>query len=105
AIPIDLLAKARKQIYMRRQEGETTRGFIERTREVILQQWQERWAAEARGRWTARLLPNLVAWYGRKHGDVDYYVTQMLTGHGYFAAFLHSIGKITNGRCVYGDAE
>ncbi|XP_043063330.1 uncharacterized protein LOC122319742 [Drosophila ficusphila] len=66
---------------------------------------QERWTAEERGRWTARLLPNLVAWSTRKHGDLDYYVTQMLTGHGYFAAFLYSIGKRKVARCIYGDAE
>ncbi|KRK05526.1 uncharacterized protein Dyak_GE29138 [Drosophila yakuba] len=105
AIPIDLIAKERKRIYEIRQARETTRALIARSRDETLQQWQEIWAAEEKGRWTARLIPNLVAWTARAHGEVNYYITQMLTGHGYFGAFLHSIGKRNDARCEYGDAE
>ncbi|KAL7723971.1 hypothetical protein ACLKA6_017962 [Drosophila palustris] len=104
-VPIDLLAQERKQIYELRQAREATRQRVNMCKQNTLDTWQSRWAEESTGRWTARLLPNINAWMHRRHGDVDYYVTQMLTGHGYFSSFLHSIGKSRERSCVYGDAE
>ncbi|CAB0029065.1 unnamed protein product, partial [Trichogramma brassicae] len=36
-------------------------------------------------RWTHRsLIPNIRVWIERRHGELNYHLTQLLTGHGYF---------------------
>ncbi|GBP14366.1 hypothetical protein EVAR_98823_1 [Eumeta japonica] len=42
-----------------------------------------------KGRWTHRLIPQIDFWLNRNHGEVNYYLTQMLSGHGCFRAYLH----------------
>lgn len=97
-IPIDLLAQERKSIYTRgsaisRKEAATEA----RTRSMEI--WQQRWNSDNRGRWTARLIPQLHAWADRKHGEVNFYITQFLSGHGYFRSYLHRMGKVTSPQC------
>ncbi|KAH8292686.1 hypothetical protein KR054_010467, partial [Drosophila jambulina] len=41
--------------------------------------WQVRWDASPKGRWTHRLIPSIEAWMERKHGQVDFYLTQVLS--------------------------
>ena len=36
----------------------------------------------------------LPEWVDRLHGEVDYYLTQFLTGHGYFCPYLRRMGKM-----------
>uniref|UniRef100_T1HEA2 Uncharacterized protein n=1 Tax=Rhodnius prolixus TaxID=13249 RepID=T1HEA2_RHOPR len=47
--------------------------------------------------WTAVLLPDVRSWVGRGFGEVDYYLTQLLSGHGYFREFLRKMGKRSEG--------
>lgn len=104
-IPIDLLAEERKELWrIRRQIQRTNRET--RTREAraqTMQRWQDRWNSESRGRWTARLITDLDKWVNRKHGEINYFVTQMLSGHGYFLQYLHRMGKVDRAVCIYGD--
>ncbi|KAK9707745.1 hypothetical protein QE152_g27650 [Popillia japonica] len=45
--------------------------------------WQEIWQREEeKAMWTRRLVKELRPWIDRKHGQRDYYVTQLLTGWG-----------------------
>lgn len=44
-------------------------------------------------------------WLGRKHCEVDFYLTQMLTAHGYFRKFLHKIGKSNSPFSLYENDE
>lgn len=99
-IPIDLLAFERKRIYgksadMRRQDAATTE------RDRTIQTWQQRWTAETTGNWTRRLIKDLRPWTERDFGDVDFYVTQLLTGHGYFRRYLHNMNKVRTPDCKY----
>lgn len=41
----------------------------------------------------------LKKWYFRKHGNVAFHTTQMLSGHGAFATLRERIGKANSGRC------
>lgn len=43
-------------------------------------------------------------WTGRRHGDIDYYLTQVLTNHGCFNAYLHKMKKIDYPKCSLCDA-
>ena len=99
-IPIDLLAIERKVIFERQPDIEKIEAKRQaRTRSMEL--WQKRWEEDTRGRWTARLIKQLQPWVERKHGAVDFFLTQFLTGHGYFRPYLHRMGKIESPKCIY----
>ncbi|XP_046411963.1 uncharacterized protein LOC124175606 [Neodiprion fabricii] len=69
----------------------------------------------ARGQWRVHLgnaglpserlrlsiLANLTGWFDRAHGSMTLCVTQVLTGHRYFADFLYRIGKTERPTCWY----
>lgn len=89
--PLDLLARERTEV---------RNGIAkEAARERLLRRWQERWRTSEQGEWTRRLIPDIHPWLERKKGEVDHWVTQILTGHGAFNTYLNRIGKRTSGRC------
>ena len=90
-IPIDLLALERKYIYDSVDECEVA---FTRARSDPMNAWQDRWKKGQTGRWTYRLIPDLRAWTERQHREVDYYLTQFLTGHGYFRGLLKEWKKV-----------
>jgi hypothetical protein len=100
AIPIDLLAQEKKIIWAhvpeigRAEAAELARGHTVAT-------WQRRWDDGTTGRWTWRLIRSLEPWICRTHGEVNFYLTQFLTGHGYFRLYLHRMGKVDSSRCRY----
>jgi hypothetical protein len=99
-IPIHLLAKERKAIYTRKSEtSRKTASLEERCR--TLEIWQEAWERETKGRWTARLIKQVGPWLERTHGEVGYYLTQFLSGHGYFRSYLFRMRKVTSAECLY----
>lgn len=57
--------------------------------------WQEKWETDSlnKGNWTHKLIPNVKEWYNRSLGELTYELTQELTGHGCFQAYLQRIGK------------
>lgn len=100
-IPVDLKILERMNIWRKKQANTLDEGDEDEIRQGTLQAWQTRWSAERKARWTAKLLPLLGNWLGRKNGEVDYYLTQMLTGHGYFRKYLYTIGKCRTPYCLY----
>ena len=78
APPIDLLAEERKETFQLRKELTclTKLQEIARAKEAIrkderrrlVEKWQTRWHGDQSGRWTHRLIPELVTWLDRKHG-------------------------------------
>ena len=81
-MPIEVLAVERKQLYEQRsstpEEQEKNKKNI---RQDSLQRWQEKWDASDKGRWTHRLIPQVDVWVNRKHGEVNCYLTKMLSNH------------------------
>lgn len=102
-IPIDLLARERKMIWDLQKNGREINH--ECIRMQTLQEWQGRWSRERYGRWTAILIPDVISWYRIEHGETNYYLTQLLSGHGYFQEYLHRMGKTESPRCIYGDGR
>ncbi|CAB0001559.1 unnamed protein product, partial [Nesidiocoris tenuis] len=47
--------------------------------------------------WLLRLGP----WLGRSQGEVDFFLTQLLTGHGAFRAYLHKMGRARSPMCLH----
>ena len=96
-IPIDLLASQRKYIYDSVDEREVA---FTRAGSDSMDAWQKRRKDGQTGRWTHRLIPDLRAWMERQHGEVDFYLTQFLTGHGYFRGLLKEWLKVATGQCL-----
>ena len=61
--------------------------------------WQREWDSAEKGRWTHRLIPNVSTWTNRKHGEVNFYLTQFLSGHGCFRKYLHRFGHASSPSC------
>ncbi|KAF6210113.1 hypothetical protein GE061_015869 [Apolygus lucorum] len=94
------MASERKRIFDRRNEGDRSR-IAKEERDCTMVSWQEIWTREYRGRWTARLVPNIQKWTDRKHGELNFFLTQFFTGHGLFYAYLHKMGKVTVPTCSH----
>lgn len=99
-IPIQLMASKRKRIFDRRDEEDRS-CIAKEERERKMANWQDIWTGEHRGRWNARLAPNIKTWMDRKHGEVNFFLTQFFTGHGLFYAYLHKMGKVSAPTCLH----
>lgn len=100
-IPIDLIIKERKECYGISKEEQI------RERERTMIKWQEQWDRVESGfkGWTKRLIPLIKPWYDRKRGEVNQYITQVLTGQGNFNYYLFKIKKISSPKCNYCNEE
>ena len=86
SIPVDLLVEERTAVHMKTPKNEA--------REQTMRKWQERWRQNnGRAIWTKKVLPDVKAWTQRKHGELTFHLTQMLTGHGVFNSYLKKIKK------------
>ena len=90
-LPLRVLAEERRALYHRKRSIITLSADELRTEERrnSITRWQQQWNAAEKGRWTHRLIPTIDVWLNRNHGEVNYYLTQMLSGHGCFRAYLH----------------
>ena len=104
-IPIDLLAYERKKLWELKKTSENNKRAIEQIKKDTMSAWQRRWENESRGRWTARLIKDVNQWTSQKFGEVDFYMTQLLSGHRYFKKYLHSMAKVEEPSCPYNDAR
>lgn len=64
-----------------------------------IQKWQQEWDNSPNGRWTHSLIPDIQTWINRKHGEVNFHLTQFLSGHGCFRKYLHKIGYAESPFC------
>ncbi|CAB0042278.1 unnamed protein product, partial [Trichogramma brassicae] len=72
--PLELLIDERSRLYHRRLENV---GSEERAKTI--EKWQAQWARSTKGRWTHRLIPNIIPWIERRHGEANYHhLTQLL---------------------------
>ncbi|XP_046829262.1 uncharacterized protein LOC124428802 [Vespa crabro] len=100
-IPIDLLAQERQFVQQQRTVlGKKKASKLARS--TSIESWQSRCEQETRGRWTAD--SRLENWINREVGEVDFYLTQFLTGYGLFRSYLAKMRKVTDGNCPYGDS-
>lgn len=72
------------------------------TDKEVRKKWQEEWEAEEEvAQWTKKLIPNISEWVDREHGEIDYYLSQIITGHGCFGHYLERFKLKTNDNCQY----
>jgi len=74
-------------------------------RATLLSEWQSRWISSSKGRWTFNLIPDIRPWVLRSFGETNFHITQVLSGHGCFAQYLHRFGKLESSECWYCGAE
>lgn len=96
-IPAHLLAWERTEKYKRRHEPVHVSAEIRRN---VMHKWQTEWENGSTGRWTRRLIKDVNVWMSRKHGIVDFHLTQFLSNHGCFGQYLHRFGKLETAICV-----
>ncbi|KAF2902781.1 hypothetical protein ILUMI_03409 [Ignelater luminosus] len=105
SIPIDLLVWERKSIYENMGQGEDLKTIKSRVRQVTIEKWQQRWRDNTTvAQWTKRLIPNVQRWLQCKNRDINYFTTQILTGHGSFSEYTKRIGKRESDNCRYCDS-
>lgn len=57
------------------------------------------------GSWTKRLITDIEAWCLRKHGDLDFHMMQILSGHECFGQYLQKIKKEVTSKCHHCAAQ
>lgn len=81
--PVDILAMEQRLF------GRSSRENRRTERAQTIAEWQTRWNQSQKGHWTFRLIPSFKKWVNRRHGEVNFYLTQLLTSHGCFRGYLH----------------
>lgn len=94
-IPIDLMIEERAKTYKKTPEER------QQEREETISKWNLRWPEEEKGAWTRLLIPDLTHWVTRTHGDINYYLSQFLSGHGNFRSYLHRFKIKDSPACIY----
>lgn len=99
--PIQLMAEERAEIYRRRCDDPSTdrHTIAAEAKMTLMTRWQQIWDASTKGRWTHRLIPDVNVWSKREHREVDYYLVQLLTGHGCFKAYQRRFGLDDDDSC------
>nr|XP_049466791.1 uncharacterized protein LOC125907851 [Anopheles coluzzii] len=106
-LPYHLLVKEDARCYNRLQlSPDSSREAIRQEEKESSQQlWQQQWDDEAAHntsrylRWAHRQVPDVRLWTGRKHGEVDFYLSQVLSGHAFVHEFLHVFGFAPSPDC------
>jgi len=96
--PVDLQAEERHEKYTQRHNIQPP--FPGKVATVV--KWQSRWdLSTSKGRWTHRLIPCIATWHSRKHGEVNYHLSQAFTSHGCFSSYLHKYCNLESPACWY----
>ncbi|KAJ8963913.1 hypothetical protein NQ317_010400 [Molorchus minor] len=95
-LPIDLLTNERRRLY-EREDGGTPNSERRKERQA----WRDgRPSGQRQRKWPSGqkyLYPIVID----RHRHTDYFITQILTGHGSFKVYTHRIGKVAEERCAY----
>lgn len=92
--PVDLIAEETTRRHENQLATETPLN-----EPTVMDKRQTRWDTAEKGRWTYTLIPNINRWINRKHGELNFEMTQFLSGHGGFAAYLHKLNIIQSPDC------
>ncbi len=69
-------------------------------RQVTLGKWEERLPGSSKGEWTHLLIHNLEVWLNRGHRQMDFYVTQVMSGYGVFNTYLFHMKLVESPKCT-----
>lgn len=107
--PLHLMARERQRVFMRlrdlKDSCEWSKDAVKNIRKEEALLLKRQWSlylqrTNAAGKHTREaILPCFNAWLERRHGGMCFRLTQVLTGHGCFAFYLHRIGKEESPNC------
>lgn len=97
--PADLLAQEREMAFRARRVEVPRTGNEVTPRAITLNAWARKLVECEDGVWTRRLIPNVAQWCNRRHGQLQFHMTQIMSGHGCFGVYLHKIGKEATKSC------
>lgn len=106
-MPANLLAAEARRLF----ETKQLRSIIKEDRKLAksasMSAWQQQWDSSDKGRWTYRLIPNIETWSTRKHGETNFHLTQLLSGHGCYRKYLYRFGHDESPYCpaCFGEEE
>lgn len=66
-----------------------------------LETWQKSWDESKTGEWTKKRIKNVAIWDNRPYGQTNYHLTQALSGHGCYQAYLHKYKRTEKPNCRY----
>lgn len=89
--PIALQVEERNATYNKENKNEA--------KDRTIRNWQERW--DRHNSWTKTFIKDVGQWKDRKWGELNYQMTQILTGHGVFGQYLKRIGKSESDKCWF----
>lgn len=96
-LPLDL--EIIKQAFKRKLKlGHITPDVYKYKIDELLVTWQNRYVAVEKGEWTKKMIPSVVERYHLPL-QLDYYTTQILTGHGDFKGKLYSFKLVDSPTC------
>ncbi|KAJ8971054.1 hypothetical protein NQ317_018317 [Molorchus minor] len=98
--PISLLAEERQRLF--RIENSHLQATKQRERDKTLAKWQQGWESNTENAaWTRTLIKDLRKWIRCEHRNLDFFLTQFLSGHGAFRAYLKKMGLTEDEKCIY----
>ena len=102
--PIDLLAEERTELFKAKKKLKTEKA-VERAkrdaRRSLLWKWKDRLSTCGKGEWTRMLICDLEQWMNRAHGQLNFHLTQVLSGHGCFNAYLAKMNIKADPACSH----
>ncbi len=69
-------------------------------RQVVLHKWKKQLSGSSKGERNCVLIHNFEAWLERDHGQMNFYLTQVLFGHGAFNAYLFHMKVAESPECT-----
>ncbi|CAH2006852.1 unnamed protein product [Acanthoscelides obtectus] len=98
--PVTLLIEERLRLYSRDDAKLRTTRLLERS--TTLEKWQRVWSDHSEtAMWSKTLIPDVRQWVSCKHRRLDFYLTQFLSGHGYFGHYTKRMGITEGSICGY----
>lgn len=99
--PIKITAEERKTLYEAKKQKKDMTAATNATKRKGLEIWQKCWDESKTGEWTKKLIKNVATWVNRPYGQTNYHLTQALTGHGCYQAYLYKYKRTGNPSCRY----
>lgn len=98
--PIGLIVNERCRLFNRVDAHREATRNEERRATVI--KWREIWGEHTEtASWTKKIIPDIMPWIDCGHRRLDYYLTQFLSGHGFFKHYLYRMKLVNDENCQY----
>lgn len=115
ALPVDVLLRRSGEIYKARKNMDARMGQVtmpagsvnieDRIRSEAMNLWQARWKSSQKGRTTFAFFASVQERMAMHWVQPNFWVSQVLTGHGDFRARLMSLGLAAGDACVCGGRD